>query len=276
MEPADDPAAASCRGAADGSERALDGGAVQAVGLRSRDRDLRRSLPDPAAAVADPAGADTVRGLARRGAGGGRRHRGSRGGRRLAALQRLLGRRRRHRGAGLREPGRARGLRGAGAAGHRRPGEDRDRPLRGLLARDQAEGRLRARCDRMPHLQRPGRRRLQPGRRVSGRLVQALDRRAAGFGARPSAPSGRSADADAGRRRRRAAAHAGGRGHVDADPGAADRLAGRAAAARSAGGAKPRRARGGAVCRSPTGSVRVRPGCGSSSSSTGVWRRRTT
>ena len=74
-------------------------------------------------------------------------------GRRAAAgLQRLLDRRRRHRRAGLRQLGRARRLRRARTARHRRARQDRHRALRRIVARHQAEGRGRARRDRLPDL----------------------------------------------------------------------------------------------------------------------------
>ena len=60
------------------------------------------------------------------------------------------------------------------AARRRREGQDRHRALRRLVARHQAEGRRRARRGRLPHLLRPARRRLLPGRRVpEGRVPQA-------------------------------------------------------------------------------------------------------
>ena len=71
-------------------------------------------------------------------------------------------------------------LRGARAPRHRRQGQDRHRPLRRLVARHQAEGRRRARRDRLPDLLRPARRRLLPGRRLSqGRLAQRARARSA-------------------------------------------------------------------------------------------------
>ena len=82
------------------------------------------------------------------------------GGRAAADVQRLLEGRRRDRRARVRELRRARGLRGARAARHRRQGQDRDRALRPLVARHQAEGRGRARRHRLPDLLRPARRRL--------------------------------------------------------------------------------------------------------------------
>ena len=82
-------------------------------------------------------------------------------------LQRLLGRRRRHRRSRLRELRHPRGLRAAREAGRRRQGQDRHRPLRPQLARHQAEGRLGARRDRLHHLLRSARRRLLRRGRVS-------------------------------------------------------------------------------------------------------------
>ena len=53
---------------------------------------------------------------------------------------------------GLRELRTASGLRAVGGARHRCEGEDRHRPLRGLLARHQAEGGRRTWRHRVPHL----------------------------------------------------------------------------------------------------------------------------
>ena len=155
-------------------ERRVDRGPVPLLGLRDADRGVRGAVPDPEeprlvemvaptpfrAALAEPALA-------------GGRDLGP-DGRAAADLQRLLDRRRRHRRARLRQLRRARRLRGARAARHRRQGQDRDRALRRLVARHQAEGRGRARRDRLPHLLRPARRRLLPGRRLpEGRLPRA-------------------------------------------------------------------------------------------------------
>ena len=62
--------------------------------------------------------------------------------------------------AGLRQLRPARGLRGARAPRHLREGRDRDRALRRVVARHQAQGRGRARRGRLPHLLRSARRRL--------------------------------------------------------------------------------------------------------------------
>ena len=86
-----------------------------------------------------------------------------------AHLQRLLDRRRRHRAAGLRELRRPGRLREARAPGRLRQRRDRDRALRRVLARHQAQGRRRARRRRLPHLFRSARRRLLPGRRLPER-----------------------------------------------------------------------------------------------------------
>ena len=81
--------------------------------------------------------------------------------------------------------------------GHRRQGQDRDRALRPLLARHQAEGRGRARRDRLPDLLRPARRRLLRRRRLpEGRLPQRHGRPAR-LGGRHAALPRRSADARA-------------------------------------------------------------------------------
>ena len=86
--------------------------------------------------------------------------------------------------ARLRELRRARGLRRARASWHRRPREDRDRALRRILARHQAESRGGARRHRVPHLLRPARGRLLPGRDLSGRRVAQRAQRAARLGRR--------------------------------------------------------------------------------------------
>ncbi len=112
-----------------------------------------------------------------------------------AGLQRLLDRRRRHRRGGLRQLGRARRLRGAGAPGRQRPRQDRARALRWLLARHQAQGRRRARRDRLPHLLRSARGRLSPWRRLPQGRLAARGQRAARLGRRHADPPGRPADA---------------------------------------------------------------------------------
>ena len=70
-------------------------------------------------------------------------------------LQRLLHRWRRHRAAGVRELRHPRGLRNARPPGHLGEGRDRDRALRRLVARHQAEGGRRARRGGLPDLFRP-------------------------------------------------------------------------------------------------------------------------
>ena len=120
-----------------------------------------------------------------------------------AALQRLFRRRRRHRRSGLRQLRHARGLRAPEGAGHQRQGQDRARALRRRLARHQAEGGARERRDRLPDLFRSARRRLLPGRCVSGRSVSPRVRRAARQRDGHADSSGRSADARMGQRSRR-------------------------------------------------------------------------
>ncbi len=78
-----------------------------------------------------------------------------------AHVQRLLDRWRRDGAAGLRELRRAGRLRAARPAGHLREGRHRDRALRRVLARHQAEGGGGARRGRLPDLFRPARRRLR-------------------------------------------------------------------------------------------------------------------
>ena len=68
-----------------------------------------------------------------------------------------------------------------------------------LVARDQAEGRRRARRGRLPHLLRPARRRLLPGRRLPEGRLPSRRGRAARLGGRHAALPRR--PADAGRRR---------------------------------------------------------------------------
>ncbi len=77
-----------------------------------------------------------------------------------ADLQRVFDRRRRDRPARLRELRPARGLRRARALRHLRQRRDRHGALRRVVARHQAEGRRRARRDRLPDLFRSERRRL--------------------------------------------------------------------------------------------------------------------
>ena len=150
-------------------------------------------------------------------------------------LQLLLGRRRRHRAAGLRELRRARRLRGARAARHLGERRDRDRAVRRLLARHQAEGRRRARRGRLHHLLRSARRRLLRGRRVSrrARCAPATACSAAACStcrSYPGDPLTPGVGATAGR----AASRSQGRADAHEDPGAADLLRRRAAAARRA------------------------------------------
>ena len=91
----------------------------------------------------------------------------------LPGLQRLLHRWRRHRAAGLRQLRHPGGLRGTRSPRHLREGRHRDRALRRILARHQAQGGGRARRRRLPHLFRPARRRLRAGRRLPRRSRSA-------------------------------------------------------------------------------------------------------
>ncbi len=95
--------------------------------------------------------------------GAGRRRRPHlRPARRAASrLQRLLDRWRRHRAAGLRELRHPRRLRRARPPRRLREGRHRDRALRRLLARHQAQGRGRTWRRRLPDLFRSARRRLR-------------------------------------------------------------------------------------------------------------------
>ena len=83
-----------------------------------------------------------------------------------AHLQRLLDRWRRDRAAGLREFRHSGGLREARSPGHFGEGRDRDRQVRRILARHQAQGGGRARRGRLPDLFRPARRWLHARRRL--------------------------------------------------------------------------------------------------------------
>ena len=109
----------------------------------------------------------------------------------------------------------------ARAARHLGQGRDRDRQVRPLVARHQAQGGGRARRGRLPHLLRPARRRLSRGRRLSRRPVPPAGRRAARQRAGHAAlsPATRSRPASAPRRRQAARPRRG----ADAadDPGAA-------------------------------------------------------
>ena len=135
-------------------------GAVQGVGLGRADRDVRR-------AVSDAEGARCSRWSRRRDSRPSSRSRrspddptSSQKTEQLPDLQRVLDRRRRDGAARLRQLRPARGLRRARPTRRLREGRDRHRALRRVVARHQAEGRGRARRDRLPHLLRSERRRL--------------------------------------------------------------------------------------------------------------------
>ncbi len=218
----------------------MDRRAVPVVGLRHADRRVPGPLPDAQGASGRAGRAAPIPAEAGRAHGQGGRDLGRHPGP-AAHLQRLFRRRRRRGGGRLRELRRARRLRGARAAGHRREGQDRDRPLRRLVAGDQAEGGGPEGRHRLPHLLRPAGRRLLPGRRLpEGSLADGAGRPA---WLRPghAAVSGRSADAGGGRHRGREAHD--GRGGPDdhEDPGAADLL--RRRAADPGGDGRPGRAR---------------------------------
>ena len=122
-------------------------------------------------------------------------------------------------------------------ARHRRQGQDRARALRRQLARHQAEGRGRARRHRLHHLLGSARRRLLPGRRVSGRPVSRLGHDSARQRDGHAALSRRSVDAGPAVEARRRAARDGQDRDVRADSGAADVVSRRRRAAQAAEGA---------------------------------------
>ncbi len=216
-------------------------GLFRSWGYQTRDRAVQGPLPDAQDAPAGDGGAHPLQGEPRRAARAGGLHlRPDRGA--APALQRLLDRRRRHRRAGLRQLRGAQGLRGAGAAGDRRQGEDRDRALRRLVARHQAQGGRRARRHRLPHLLRSARRRLLPGRRLSQGGLPQREQRPARLGGGHAALLGRSADAGHRRHRGRQAARRQGRADDHQDPRAPHLLRRRPAAAQGAG--RPHGSRG--------------------------------
>ena len=179
-----------------------------------------------------------------------------------ADLQRVLGGRRRHRGARLRELRHPRRLRAARQAGRRREGQDRHRPLRPELARHQAEGRVGARRGRLHHLLRSARRRVFPGRRVPGGRVPARAGRAARQRDGHADPSRRSAHAGLGVGAPAAGSSIAQRGEdAPEDSGAADLVRRRAAAAAKPEAARSRRRAGAARCRSRITSGPARRRC---------------
>ena len=124
------------------------------LGTRRPDRDLRGPLPDAAGAAGRAGGADAVRGHAR-GAGAWPATRPpDQQAEQLPTYNAysidgdVTG------AAGLRQLRRSRRLRAPRAAGHLGQGRDRDRALRRVLARHQAQGGRRARRGRLPHLLR--------------------------------------------------------------------------------------------------------------------------
>ncbi len=168
---------------------------------------------------------------------------------------------RRHRRSGLRELRHAGRLRSAEGARRRRQGQDRHRALRRRLARHQAEGRLRARRDRLLDLFGSAGRRLLRRRCVSRRTVSSRVRRAARQRDGHADPRGRSADAWLWQRTGRQEDSHRGCGNDPEDSGAADLVRRRGAdpaAAQRQGGA---RTNGRARCRSRTTSARVRRRC---------------
>jgi hypothetical protein len=158
-------AAASRRIAIRQGQRRLHRGAVHVVGIRHAHRAVRRPVPDAAHAHPRAHRADALHGTAGR-AGALRGPDVESGRRAVADLQRVLGERRRDRPARLRQLRRARRLRRTGEARRQRQGRGGHRAVRRIVARDQAEGRRRARRAWLPHLLRPSRGRVLPGRGV--------------------------------------------------------------------------------------------------------------
>ena len=156
----------------------MDSRPLQGMGTRRPHRNLRRSLPHAQGPRARNGRAHQVHREARRARSGRRSNLKSKVGA-ATHLQRLLDRRRRHCSSGLRELRAARRLRKARSPGHLGKGRNRDREVLPVLARCEAQGRGRARRDRMPHLFRTKRRRLHPRRRFPARPHAQSRRRAA-------------------------------------------------------------------------------------------------
>ncbi len=245
-------------------------GLFRSWGFETKLEEFQGALPHAQGARPGDGGADGLHGPARRARpAGGLDLRPD--GRAAPRLQRLLDRRRRHGRAGLRQLRRPRRLRRAGAARHRRQGQDRHRPLRRLLARHQAQGGRRARRHRLHHLLRPARGRLLPGRRLpQGRLALRVERPARLRGRHAALPR-RPADPRRGRHRERQAAGYQRRDHPHQDPRAPHLLRRRAPAAAAARRARWRRTAGAAPCPFPTASAPGRPRSTSSWNSTGSW-----
>ena len=142
--------------------------------------------------------------------------------------------------------------------GHQRQGQDRAGALRRQLARHQAEGRGRARRDRLHHLFGSARGRLLPGRGLSRRPVPRLGHDPARQRDGHAALSRRSVDARSAVEAGRRAAPDGQDRDVRADSGAADVVSRRRRAAQAAEGTGRARKRGAARCRSPITSVPAR------------------
>ena len=185
-------------------------------GLDAKIESFEALMPWPQRARARDGGADAL----------GARHQGTgaRGGSGLERrgphphLQRLLRRWRRHRRGRVRELRHARRLRPPRAARRQREGQDRARPLRRRLARHQAQGGLRTRRRRLPDLLGPARRRLLPGRCLSGGPVPPGAGRAARQRDGHARSPGRPAQPRLGVRARRQEAGAGRLRHHPQDP----------------------------------------------------------
>ena len=178
-----------------------------------------------------------------------------------AHLQRLFHRWRRHRAARLRQlrhPGR---LRAARSPGHFRQGQDRHRPLLPFLARHQAESRRRARRRRLPHLFRPARRWLRPGRNISRRTISPARRCAARQRRRHALLSRRSSHSRSRRHERRQAPENRRRRHDHENSRAPDFLRRRATACSPRSPARSLRKAGAAASPSPTTSARAPRKC---------------
>ena len=250
-------AAAPPRVAVRQGQRRVDRRPAEAVGVAGRDRGVPRADADAENAPARDDRAHQVRRLAGRTA---RRRRSDLepAGRTAPVLQRVFGRRRRHRAPGVRQLRPPAGLRGARPAGRLGERRDRHRPLRRVVARHQAEGRRRARRHRVPHLLRSERRRVLRRGGVPGRPDAQQGRRAARQRDGHARASRRPADAQRRRHARRPAARREGRADDHEDPGAAHLLRRRAAAA--LGDHRAARARG--LARRAADYLSHRPGRG--------------
>ena len=130
----------------------------RALGLDAHIEQFEALMPRPVRPDAGAPGTEAVHGESERARAATGSH--DRPARSAPHVQRVLSRRRRDGGAGVRELRPAGRLPRAGQPGHQRQGKDRDRPLRAVVARHQAEGGGGARRHRLPHLFRPQGRRL--------------------------------------------------------------------------------------------------------------------